>query len=244
MSTKPFQFKRFTIHQDKCAMKIGTDGVLLPCWIPKNIISKSKEILDIGTGTGLIALILAQRTNNNPTINIEALEIDEQAAYQAKENFDKSIWHNQLKVINKSLNDYYSPKKYDLIVSNPPYFENSLKSEKNNKNLARHTDSLSFEQLISKSSELQLNNGYLALVTPFTSNEKIISIALKNNYQLINHCKVKPKPEKTPKRSLLLFQKTNSDTTKVITELIIEDKGRHQYSDEYINLTKEFYLKM
>ncbi len=243
MSIKPFLFKKFTIHQDKCAMKVGTDGVLLPCWVPKEILSKSNNILDIGTGTGVISLILAQRKDNLST-SIDALEIDEQAAKQASLNFKNSPWAKQIKIINNTLNNYNPNKKYDLIISNPPYFENGLKSEKEVKNLARHTDSLSFEQLIKNSAKLQLNNGYLAIIIPYNSSSKITRIATENKYILKSHCKVKPTSQKGYKRSLMIFQKTNSDIEKSTSELIIEDKGRHQYSDDYIDLTKDFYLKM
>lgn len=243
MSTKPFRFKKFTIDQDQCAMKIGTDGVLLPCWVPKNILLSSKNILDIGTGTGVISLILAQRIND-ASCNIDGIEIDTQAANQATQNIKNSYWNKQIKIINNTLNNYYPNKKYNLIISNPPYFENALKSKKDNKNLARHTDSLSFEQLIEKSTKLQEDNGYLAIIIPFTSSDKIISIASENKYKLTSHCKVKPTPKKNYKRSILLFKKTNSDIEESISELIIEDGGRHQYSENYINLTKDFYLKM
>ncbi|NJN77877.1 MAG: methyltransferase [Saprospiraceae bacterium] len=141
---QPFRFKQFQIHQDKTAMKVGTDGVLLGAWAD---VLESESILDIGTGTGLIALIIAQRNQN---AMVDAVEIDESSYEQAKQNFEESSWTKRLNIYQSSIQDYAKNcgKQYDLIVSNPPYFVNSTKSKQEDKNQVRHTDSLSFEELI------------------------------------------------------------------------------------------------
>ncbi len=230
-----FQFKQFIIYQDKCAMKVNTDGVLLGAWTDN---FDAQHILDIGTGTGLIALMLAQRSN----ASIDAIEIDEEAATQASQNCVNSIWKDRISVHCCSFQEFTEKNspKYDLIVSNPPYFIQSLKSPKQNKNTARHTDSLSFEELIAGSKKLLLPNGKLSVILPFDSGETFINLAKEKDFHLARKTIVCSKENLPPKRILLTFSLENADC--LIDKLIIETEQRHQYSEEFKKLTEEFYL--
>ncbi|MFC2104930.1 tRNA1(Val) (adenine(37)-N6)-methyltransferase [Bacteroidota bacterium] len=230
-----FKFKQFTIYQDKCAMKVGTDGVLLGAWTSYE---KTNEILDIGTGTGLIALMLAQRSN----ANIDALEIDHSACEQAKENVINSPWQGRIKIINNSIQDYTksSTKKYDLIVSNPPYFQNSLFAPDEKRTDARHNSNLEFEDIIIGAINLLKDKGRLTLILPYLEGNMFILKAVDYGLYCVRQTKVLPKPNREPKRLLLEFMKIKKPL--VEQEIIIELNKRHEYSEAYKNLTKDFYL--
>jgi tRNA1Val (adenine37-N6)-methyltransferase len=229
-----FQFKHFSITQENTAMKVGTDGVLLGAW--------SKAIngntLDIGTGTGLIALMLAQRTK---TALIDAIEIDEAASKEALENFKNSNWWDRLTIINKPLQNYTAQKKYNSIVSNPPFFIDATKAPETNRNTARHTDSLSFAELIKSAKSLLARDGVFSLILPVDEAEQFIKMAFEAQLHLNRKCLVKPNPTKAAKRVLMEFSFNKS--TLLEGELTIETTKRHVYTEEYISLTKEFYLK-
>ena len=236
MANTYFKFKQFTINQDRCAMKVGTDGVLLGSYAN---VENTQNILDIGTGTGLIALMLAQRSN----AKITAIEIEEEASIQAKENIENSKFTSQIEVINTSLQAYKETtnNKFDLIVSNPPYFQNSYKAETDQRTTARHTTELTYNELISNSAKLLSNIGEICIIIPKDEEQNLIEIANNNNLFVIDILKIKPTPTKPPKRIILTFSKKEKPIKQ--SELIIEDKGRHNYSEKYIELTKEFYLK-
>lgn len=216
-------------------MKVGTDGVLLGAWAN---CSNTKKILDIGTGSGLIALMLAQRSS----AQIDAIDIDEDAYNQAKINFENSPFNERLSVKRISLQDYPATQKYDLLVSNPPYFSQSLKSPDIGRNFARHNDDLSLEELFSKSKSLLNDTGRLALIYPFDGFENLDSIAYKYNFYLIRKTTVLPTKGALPKRVLLEYS-LGKETGCIANELYIE-KARHQYSDEYLALIKEYYLNV
>ncbi len=215
-------------------MKVGTDGVLLGAW------SKTTECntLDIGTGTGLIALMLAQRTQ---TALIDAIEIDEAASKEAQKNFIKSNWKDRLTSINSSLQDFHPSKRYDLIISNPPFFIDATKAPQTNRNTARHTDSLSFTELIKAVKRLLTDDGIFSLILPVNEAEQFIKIAFEAQFYLNRKCLVKPNPTKAAKRVLMEFSFNKS--TLLEEELTIETEKRHIYTEEYITLTKDFYLK-
>ena len=234
MSNKPFRFKKFTIHQDQCAMKVGTDGVLLGAW---SAVENRKNILDVGTGTGLVAMMMAQR---NPHANIDAVEIDVSAYLQAKYNFQQTDFTN-LTVYESDFNDFETTKSYDLIVSNPPFFEVNKQMNDSNRKMARQQNVLSFDNLIQKSVEILQQKGQLELILPFEAFEEITAIAQKNKLFLQRLTKVKGNPQTDFKRILVSF---GFDQTKLLEEELIIEKTRHQYTDEYIALTKDFYLKM
>ena len=214
-------------------MKVGTDGVLLGAWT--NIVGK--RVLDIGTGTGLIALMIAQRSQNN----IDAIEIDNDAYLQAKENFVNSKWSDRLNVYNMGLQGFYPNYKFDTIVSNPPFFSNSQKTPNKSRNLARHTDSLSFEDLLEFTSNNLTEEGIASFIIPYDSEEDFLQIAENKKLYLNRICRVKGTDDSPIKRSLieLRFQKDDC-TVKMLTIEI----SRHNYTQDYINLTKDFYLKM
>lgn len=237
MST--FTFKQFSIEQDRCAMKIGTDGVLLGAWspIPENCYS----VLDIGTGTGIIALMIAQRSTAE---QIDALEIDENAYEQAIENFENSPWDDRLFCFHAGLDELIEEPEdeYDLIISNPPFYTENYKTDDEQRDLARFEESMPFEMLIEAADLLLSENGIFSVIIPF-KEEKSFS-ALAKEYELfpLKITRVKGNPNSEIKRSLLAFQRFSNKEIE-IDELIIETE-RHVYTEEYIALTKDFYLKM
>lgn len=232
-----FEFKQFTVYHDRCAMKVGTDGVLLGAWTN---IDFTETILDIGTGTGLISLMLAQRCSS---AKIDAIDIDKDAIEQAKDNVKNSPFRNRINCFNSSLQEFYKTesKRYDLIVSNPPFFTQSLKSPKLNRTLARHTDSLLIDELIQISSFLLTENGKLAFVYPFENKDAIFSLAEMNNLFLSRITEVYPTPASKPKRILIELSKKYSSIE--VNHLVIE-KERHVYSPVFTELVKDFYLKL
>ena len=236
--TKPFVFKEFSINQDRCAMKIGTDGVLLGAWATIN--HNPFSILDIGTGTGILSLMLAQRSHAE---TIEAIEIDADAFEQAAENFEDSPWGDRLFCYHAGFNEFVEEidDKYDLIVSNPPFYSENYKTDNPQRDLARFTDALPFEHLLHGTSKLLDDNGKASFIIPFSEETNFISLAEKMNLYPNRITRIKGSNTSETKRSLLEFSfiKTTIDSS----ELIIET-GRHQYTEDYINLTKDFYLKM
>ena len=239
--SKPFKFKEFTIHQDKTAMKVGTDGVLLGAWC--SVDDYPDTILDIGSGTGVISLMIAQRSD---AMTIDAVEVDENAYEQTVENFEKSDWGDRLYCYNATFNEFADEigeeeETYDLIVSNPPFYTDDFETEDDARNKARFTSSLSFEELIRGVSKILSKNGVFSVVVPFKEEESFINLAKEKKLFLNRICRVKGKVTSEIKRSLMEF----SFIEKVIEEksLVIEIE-RHKYTEDYINLTKEFYLKM
>ena len=239
MANDYFSFKQFTIHQDRCAMKVGTDGVLLGILAPT---IDSGRILDIGTGTGLVGIMLSQRC---PQAMVTGVELDANAAKQAEENATSTGWN--IKIINKSIQDFsfQCEEKFDLIVSNPPYFINSLKAPEKNRNTARHTDELSYEELIESAEKLLSEEGKFSVIIPYSEEENFIGIANKRNLIAESSVRIIPKVGKEPKRSVITFcrckNKINCNIN--VTELVIEKEERHCYSDEFKKLTADFYLK-
>ena len=219
-------------------MKIGTDGVLLGAWT--SIKENPYSILDIGTGTGIIALQLAQRSSAE---TIDALEIDDNAYEQAVENFENSDWGDRLFCYHASLHEFTEEieEKYDLIVSNPPFYSDEFETENDARNKARFTSSLSFEQLLISTSTLLSDTGVFSVIIPFKEAQNFIELA--SNFHLFPKriCNVKGTPTSETKRSLLEFSFHKNDIE--IEELIIEIE-RHEYTQAYIDLVKDFYLKM
>lgn len=233
-SNNLFRFKQFAINQENCAMKIGTDSILLGAWA--NCYNKS-NILDIGTGTGILALIMAQKGNKN----IYAIDIDENAVEQAKQNVSNSKWKSDINVFHCSLQEFKVPvDKFDFIITNPPYFLNSLKSPNESRTTARHTYSLSQNEIISFCKNSLSLNGKFAIVLPVVEGNKFIKLSLENGFYCIRKCLVKPNPSKEPHRMLLEFSFKKQNTQE--SEIVIENGIRHHYTDEYKKLTEEFYL--
>jgi tRNA1Val (adenine37-N6)-methyltransferase len=236
MPESHFRFKLFEIKQDRSAMKVGTDGVLLGAWImPEKHIS---SILDIGTGTGLLALMLAQKT----AARIDAIDIDESSVEQAKENFNDSTWKKRLTAIHCSLQNFTRQVsgKYDLIVSNPPYFSDSIKTTHNSRMLARHTDeSLSFDELIDCVVNLLAADGTFHLILPIKEGALFEKLAFSRKLFATHITQVMTRKGKPAKRLLMSFRLKRIE--KKTDELIIQnDDG--DFSNQYRKLTSDFYL--
>ena len=234
MSNNWFQFKQFRIEQERSALKVGTDGVLLGAWCN---LKGAFSILDVGTGTGLIALMMAQSS----TAAISAIEIDESSCQDALLNFRNSPWSERLELFASDFNAFkesYSGK-YDLVVSNPPFFVQSMKSADVASSKARHDVSLTFRQLITGSKRLLHENGRLAVILPFESLDDFRETARLEGFYLARKTVVHPRVGKPPKRVLLEFSPTavypESDAL-----VILDESGK--YSARFVDLTKEFYL--
>lgn len=218
-------------------MKVGIDGVLLGAWTD---IGNADSILDIGAGTGLIALMLAQRSN----ARIDAIDIDADAVVQANENVQTSPWSDRIKVYKAELQKYVldTKNRYDLIVSNPPYFVNSTKAPVENRNTARHADTLTHEELLNSSLTILKPTGRICVILPV--NEGLSSVEYASSIGL--HCTkqvtVFPKPGAAAKRLLLEFSPQFTACTN--SEIVIESDVRHQYSPEFTALAKDYYLKL
>ena len=234
-----FQFKQFFVEQDRTAMKIGTDGVLLGAWSP--ITNNPFSILDIGTGTGIIALMLAQRSSAE---QIDALDIDENAFEQATDNFENSPWNDRLFCFHAGLDEFVEEPEdeYDLIVSNPPFYSEDYKTNNEQRDLARFQDAMPFEDLIEAAALLLSENGIFAVIIPFKEESTFLTLAEAYELFPLKITRVKGTPNTEIKRSLLAFSRSGTFNCS-IDELIIETE-RHIYTSEYICLTKDFYLKM
>lgn len=230
-----FRFKQFYIEDSKCAMKVGTDGVLLGCWANPNLTLDigHLRILDVGTGSGLIARMMIQRF---PEAEVEGIDIDEEAVEQAREN--------GVRAYVSRLQEWQKEGGYDLIVSNPPYFQNSLKNPDKGRELARHTDSLSYEELIDHSARLLRDGGQLALILPADKESEMRQIAAGKNLFLTHVTRVYSKESKPARRALLQFEKLKIQNyelkIKEDTLVLEDDKGGR--SKAYQELTKDFYL--
>lgn len=236
--TKPFKFKQFSIHQDKAAMKVGTDGVLLGAWT--KIEETVNSILDIGSGTGLIALMLAQRSFVE---TIDAIELNDEAYIQSVENFEQSDWGDRLFCYHASFQQFIEEvdDTYDLIVSNPPFYTSTYKQLSANRAMARHSESLTYKELIEGVSKQLSKNGTFAVIIPFAEEEYFIKLAEANVLFINRITRVKGSVNSEIKRSLMQFSFTKIKVE--INELTIET-SRHNYTTEYIELVKEFYLNM
>ncbi len=235
---KPFTFKQFTIHQDRCAMKVGTDGVLLGA--VTSLKTDPNSILDIGAGTGLIALMLAQRSSAE---YIDALELDESAFEQCVENFEASPWADRLFCYHASFQEFYGEmeERYDLVVSNPPFFSESVTSGNSSRDHARQNSALPFEQLFEGLERILAKNGIFSLIIPISEERKVLELASQMGLFPFEILRIKGKPNVPFKRCILQFSYTETPVSE--KELIIELE-RHQFTQEYIKLTKDFHLKL
>ena len=228
-----FKFKKFSIIQEKSAMKVGTDGVLLGCWIS---CEKANNILDIGCGTGLITLMLGQRSLNS---NVIGIEIDKIASQEAQLNSSNSDWEERIEIKHTSLQQFTPQLNFDLIVSNPPFFPQNKSQQ--SRDIARHANTLSFEELIGNAAKLLAEKGIFSVVIPKNSEEYFCKIAAVHNLYCNRVCNVKGNDKVDAKRVMLEF---SFNKTEITTEYLTIETGRHQYTDEYIQLCKDFYLKM
>jgi len=255
MANNYFQFKQFTVRQEHCAMKVTTDACLFGAWVGERIGSReseigskevlenghletgnaSKIILDIGTGTGLLALMLAQE---EPNAQIDAVEIDEEAAKQALDNFNASQWKERLKAFNEDINRYEAAANYDFIITNPPFFDNDLKSDSSKRNLAMHSQALCLDDLLSSIKRLLKHDGKFAILLPSHRSIYFEGIALEAGFHLLEKVSVKQTPNHPSFRSMLLFG-NESDTT--IEKGIIIKEGK-SYTPRFISLMSDYYL--
>ncbi len=249
-----FRFKQFFVRHDRCAMKVGTDGVLLGAWTPTGECKMQNakcKILDVGTGSGLIALMLAQRC---PEAQIDAIDIDPDAVAQARENFASSPWSSRLHVSQCALQEWSNNIKreasnnikhpnYDLIVSNPPYFTASLKNPDAARSAARHNDTLPFSVLIAESAKLLAPDGTLSLIVPTEAEPELQALAEAQGLCCTHRCYVHPKPDRPAKRVMIAWQRPLASAIHggSTDHLTLEDThgGR---SIAYQHLTRDFYL--
>jgi len=231
---QPFHFKKFAIHHDRCSMKVGTDAVLLGSWVD---VSNAKMILDVGTGSGVIALMLAQRTEDE--VQIDAIEIEKEDTSQSKENVLRSPWPSKISVFQKPLQEFEPSKKYDLIVSNPPYFINSLLPPTLHRQRTRHTEELTFEELITHSIRLLNPTGTLDVILPIQEGNDFKDLASENGLYIKRQLAFFSRKEKPQERCLLEF---GFEQVKPKEEKMILYESGDLKSSDYINLTKDFYL--
>jgi tRNA1Val (adenine37-N6)-methyltransferase len=249
MANPWFQFKQFLVWQDQSAMKVTTDGCLFGGWASERVGSQQSgvvsrdtkigKLLDIGTGTGLLSLMLAQQ---NPGITIDAIEIDKEAARQAKQNADESPWKDRINIIHADAKTFISPIKYDCIISNPPFYEKELKSENNQKNLAYHSDELSLSELLKVIKNNLAPGGSFFLLLPFKRDAEIKDLLLEHDCRIIELCFVRQSSAHGYFRIMLMatFSKGVSVET-AISEITIKDSG-DKYTPEFIKLLEDYYL--
>lgn len=237
-----FQFQQFTVHQEACAMKVCTDACLFGAWTVEKVKSqkgKIKKILDIGAGTGLLSLMLAQDT----TAAIDAVEIDIPAALQAGGNFAASPWQQRLRVHTLPVQEYTAAGGlYDLVVSNPPFFENDLKSSDSKRNLALHSAALSLEELFAAVGRLAQPQGQFALLLPWHRHEEALALARRYQWQVQASAAVQQTPRHTPFRTMLLLGRGGNATGTGAAESIIIKNANNTYTPAFTQLLSDYYL--
>jgi len=243
MSNNSFQFKQFEIKQERCAMKVGTDGVLIGAWAP---LLQARTILDIGTGSGLLALMAAQR---NPAAHIDAVEMEPTAAAQAQENINRSPWKDRIALYCTTIQEFTASYKnrcdpssgYDFILSNPPFFEETLKPSHDARAIARHTDSLPFTDLMQCASRLMNEDGAFGLIYPAVADRSVQTAAAINRLFCSDLCEVRTIPGKPVKRQMAIYRKKTPEYI-FKKDTISIYQAPQEYSTEYKNLTQDFYL--
>lgn len=228
-----FQFRQFRISQENAAMKVGIDGVLLGAWAD---VDNAACLLDIGTGTGLLALMAAQRSE----ALIDAVELEPEAAAEALSNFNNSKWHHRISLFVCPFQQYESSRKYDHLISNPPFFADSPRSADVRRAQARHADSLSLDELLTKASSLLSPAGKISLVLPAASEERLRFLVREKSLFINRLCRVSPDETKKPHR--LLAELSGEPTPVKNADLFIRNAGSGAYTDQYRELTREFYL--
>lgn len=234
MGSKGFTFKQFEINHEGCAMKVGTDGVLLGAWCS---CQSAQRIADVGTGTGLIALMCAQR---NSEAKIDAIEIDSAAATCARENVARSAWNDRIEVIESAIQQFSTEERYDLIVSNPPYFSETLQSPDPSRATARHNCSLPHRDLIDAAKRLLTPDGRLSIILPADESRRFAMQAVVAGLHLRRRCDIATKKGAAPKRTMSEWSLATGEASIEELTLSAEDGSR---SEEYSRLTEDFYLK-
>lgn len=232
MSNDIFRFKQFSVRHDRCAMKVGTDGVLLGAWGSV----EGKRILDIGMGTGLIALMAAQR---NPEADVLGIDIDELAVAQARGNVAESPFNRRIECILQDVLTFDPEAPFDAILCNPPFFTEDTLPDNRSRALARNNKCLPFPQLIKKVAVLLAENGTFSLIVPSGLAQEIVGLCMENGLHLIRRCQIHTTARKPPRRTLLEFSRQNRSCEMLTLRLVADDGTRSQ---QYKELTKDFYL--
>lgn len=251
MSNDIFAFKKFSIRQEKTAMKVGTDSVILGAYVARylqnnNIVLNNKHasVLDVGTGTGILALICAQ---NLSSATIEAIEIDHDAALQAQENVIASPWNNRIKVIESSFKDYAQKEEivennYNLIITNPPFYNATLKPEDDARATARHYDSLPFSEIAFFGNQHLTTDGIIAVIYPTNFEENITNAIIQNGLFPRAFCDICTKEGKQPKRRIAILGHPSLDQEEIILDRINISDREGNYTEQFKELTKDYYL--
>lgn len=234
MGQDRFDFKQFTIYHDKCAMKVGTDGVLLGAWTKAG--TGIRSILDVGTGSGLIAIMLAQKCN----ADIWGVDIDADAILQAEENGRRTLWGNRLHFVQTDVAEYRHPAGFDLIVCNPPFFEKALQSPDKKRCTARHSENMPFDTLIGKVCDLLNPDGLFNVILPAQVAGDFVQAAWERGLNLYRKCAVYTKPYVPAKRALLGLKKGRAEYPATNSLFIYNERGC--YTEEYRKLTEDYYL--
>jgi tRNA1Val (adenine37-N6)-methyltransferase len=239
MSNPYFQFKQFTVFHDRCAMKVTTDACLFGAWCADEIQNsklKISNLLDIGAGTGLLSLMIAQKNN----VKIDALEIDREAAQQASENIDSSPWKENINVIRQDILSFHPEKKYDCIISNPPFYEKELVSQNQEKNLAHHSSHLNLLQLLITIKNLLNEEGCFFLLLPFKRMHEAEKTLSKNQFFIHKKIIVQQTTQHSPFRIMFMGMK-KKEVQNPVSTISISDENK-QYTPEFTALLKDYYL--
>jgi tRNA1Val (adenine37-N6)-methyltransferase len=237
MSNHYFQFKQFTVRQERCAMKVSTDACIQGTWTP--ILPHVRSVLDVGTGTGLLSLMLAQRADN---INVDAIEIDEQAAIQAKENIANSVWAQRIPVIQADATSFIFPDKYDMVICNPPFFNDSLLGNKQERNIARHTVSLTHKTLIEIFERTLHSNGYASVLLPYTEHQQWALLLAEKGWHVHQQLHIHHRANSKINRIVSICSKQPIEHS-LITPLSIYNND-DTFTPEFTELMRAFYLRM
>ncbi len=241
VSNNYFQFKQFIVQQDMCAMKVCTDACVFGAWVAHKVISYVKQpvhILDIGTGTGLLSLMLAQQTG----AKIDAVEIEENAVNQARENILQSPWNERIQVFQTAIQDFTSASRYDLIISNPPFYENDLPSADEHEKAAKHDSTLKLTELLPLIRSLLTDNGIAALLLPYHRTGEMEIIAGKNKLYIVEKLLIRQTPKHDFFRTVVLLSGIKKELLET-TELSIRNHER-QYTKGFEDLLKDYYLHL
>lgn len=239
-----FRFKQFTIQHDRCAMKVSTDACLQGAWTP--IAETVTNVLDIGAGTGLLSLMLAQRSDR---IQVDAIELDSVTAVQAQENVASSPWNNRVLVINADATKHLYNKQYDLVICNPPFFNNSLLGDQDSRNLARHTVSLSYSDLWNILNKVLKPDGYASIMLPVVEHTEWEELLRRNDWHINHRLCIHHRANRSCKRIVSLCSRNaTQNETERVTQSVTEKKlilysAPNQYSPEAAELLKPFYLR-
>lgn len=231
-----FHFKKFSVRHDRSGMKVGTDGVLLGAWVD---VRQATQILDIGTGTGVIALMIAQRASD--AVTVDAVEIDDAAYEDAQENIAASPWHDRVHLHHTAIQQFNPSTKFDLIVTNPPYFQKSYKPPTAQRETARHTEQLTFDEILQAAEKLLTANGKLNVILPYTEGLQFITLAAHKGLHCSRKWSFKTRENKPIERVLLEFRWKKKEVDE--GEILLYSSGE-EWSDEYKDLTRDFYLKI